>query len=289
MGFERSAKIVVGAVDSGVVAWGGEHQKGWIFTSLTGTGCQWVQDWDRAQEAAEGCGEYEAKRVDIALDTFNRSVSLDSTLEAYRAGRFRLPGPGKPPKCIVTKPEQSVDSAIIRIGTRTANKYLRGYEKGKQVLGPKIAHAQRTDPESFDWGDWLTQSMPMMREGRLVSVDIWDWFRLELELKPHMAPLPEDVIDRRDQYFAGAYPYLGEVLSGVDAEPLIMRRQRGPQTDLHLALEQIRIQFGPTIYTALVCFNGDIGRVFQRICAHKHNQHLVKAGVLMVDHSEIAA
>jgi hypothetical protein len=28
------------------------------------------------------------------------------------------------------------------------------------------------DPESFDWFDWITQSMPIERDGNIVSVDV---------------------------------------------------------------------------------------------------------------------
>jgi DNA relaxase NicK len=95
------------------------------------------------------------------------------------------------------------------------------------------------------------------------------------------------VIDRRDQYFAGAYPYLGQVLTGVESEALVMRRERGPQLDLALALECIRTQYGSTLFTALTAHHGDIGAVWDRICGKKHNQRLVNAGVLQVDHSDL--
>lgn len=282
MGYERSAQIFVGDLEAGLIAWGGDHQKGWTYTSITGAGCAWVDDWDRAQQAAEDCGGYESRRVDIALDTFDKSTGYDSTLAAYRAGGFNLAG--RPPKCEPMKPERPEDSAIIKVGNRASNKYLRGYEKGKQQIGPGIASAMATDPESFDLADWITMSIPRTIDGERVSVNVWDWWRLELELKPQTAPLPEDVIDRRDQYFAGAYPYLGQVLSGVESEALVMRRERGPQLDLSLALETIRRQYGSTLFTALTAHHGDIGAIWERICGKKHNQRLVNAGVLMVEH-----
>lgn len=282
MGYEQSAQIFVGDLEAGLVAWGGENQKGWTYTSITGAGCAWVDDWDLAQQAAEDCGGYQPRRVDIALDTFDKSTGYDATLAAYRSGGFNLAG--RPPKCEPMKPERPEDSAIIKVGNRASNKYLRGYEKGKQQIGPGIAAAMASDPESFDWGDWVTMMIPRYVDGERRMVDVWDWWRLELELKPQTAPLPEDVIDRRDQYFAGAYPYLGQVLSGVESEALVMRRERGPQLDLSLALQTIRRQYGSTLFTALTAHHGDIGAVWERICGKKHNQRLVNAGVLMVEH-----
>lgn len=282
MGYERSARVMVGDLDAGLLAWGGDNQKGWSYASITGQGCAWINDWDRAQEAADACPRYEPRRVDIAYDTFDGSSGFDATLTAYRAGGFNLSG--RPPKCEPMKPERPEDSAIIKIGSRSGNKYLRGYEKGKQLLGPAIASAMLDDPEGFDLADWVTKAVPMQRDGQRVAVDVWDWWRLELELKAQDAPLPEDIIDRRDQYFAGAYPYLGQVLRDVDAEALVIRRARGPQLDLALALEALRTQYGSTLFTALVAYHGDISAVWSRIVGKKHNRRLVEAGALMVDH-----
>lgn len=281
MGYEESADIYLGDMEAGLMAWGGANQKGWTYTSLTGQGCAWVDDWDRAQEAAEGCKGYEARRVDVALDVFDGSSSFDLTLEAYRAGGFNLAG--RPPKCEPMKPERPQDSAIIRIGSRTSDKFLRGYEKGKQQIGPAITAAMQRDPESFDWRDWVGMTMPRVSGGRLADCQVWDWWRLELELKPQTGPLPEDVIDRRDQYFSGAYPYLGQVLQDVDPQALVMRRDRGPAVELAIVLENIRRSYGPSLFTALTVAQGDIGAVWERIVGTKHNERLVKAGALMLE------
>lgn len=285
MGFEASADVRVGDLEAGVMAWGGANQKGWTFTSITGAGCAWIEDWDRAQEAADGCKAYEPRRVDVALDLHDGSSSFDATLAAYRAGGFSPAGCGRPPRCHPMKPEAGHESAIIKIGNRASNKYLRGYEKGKQLLGPAFAAALAS--EDGDLGEVAMQMHPRFAlDGTHTMVSMWDWWRLELELKPQTAPLPEDVIDRRDQYFAGAYPYLGEVLQGVDPEALVMRRERGPQLDLALSLATIQKQWGSTLFTALVAHHGDMGAVWEQICGHKHNDRLVKAGVLMVDHDD---
>lgn len=281
MGYEQSAAVSVGDLDAGLVAWGGEGQKGWSYVSISGQGCAWVTDWDRAQQAAEGCGGYEVRRVDVAHDVFDGSSSFDATLAAYRSGGFNLAG--RPPKCDPTKPERPEDSAIIRVGSRTSDKYLRGYEKGKQLLGPAMTAAMRSEPEEYDWREWVLAQMPVMVGGNVRTVAMWDWWRLELELKAKTAPLPEDVIDRRDQYFAGAYPYLGQVLRDVESEALVMRRDRGPAVELAVALDHIRRNYGPTIFTALTVAGGDIGAVMERIAGTKHNRRLLRAGVLMLE------
>jgi DNA relaxase NicK len=288
LGYKGSAHIMVGDVEAGVHAWGGDNQRGWTMSSITGEGCAWITDLDRAQEAASTLDGYELKRVDIALDTFDGSTSFDKTLEAYRRGGFSPAGSGRPPKCEPMKPEREEDSAIIRIGSRASDKYLRGYEKGKQILGPSIVAAEKRQSEFDHREAWLTVAGTKdvrVIDGEAVCVNLWDWYRLELELKAQTGQLPEDVIDRRDQYFAGAYPYLGEVLPNVDAQAFVMSRERSAQLDLSLALAGIRAQYGSTLFTALTAYQGDIGAVFEKIVGSKHNAALLKAGVLMVDHS----
>lgn len=279
-GYERSYRACIGDMPVGLVAEGGEHQRGWAYIGITGQGCDWISDWDRAQEVAGTTDGYELKRVDIAFDTFDKSKGFDATLAAYREGGFSTGG--RPPKCEPMKPERWEDSAIIRVGNRERDKYYRGYEKGKQMLGPQITAAFKRD--DFDPVDWITHSTTMMADGHLVAANTFDWFRHEIELKPKSQPLPEDVIDRRDQYFAGAYPYLGTVLAGVDSEAFIVRRDVHPQLTLKLALECIRRQWGNTLFTALHASEGDFFRVWSQIVGHKHSKALLEAGVLLVDH-----
>jgi DNA relaxase NicK len=275
-GYTQSAAISIDDMDVGLVAWGGEHQAGWAYASLSGRGCEWVADWDRAQEVLERLLNYSAKRTDIALDTFDPALGFDSALQAYRAGGFAQPGTGgRPPKCEPMQPEREEDSAIIRIGNRERDKYYRGYEKGKQLHGVECKRA-------MDAGTCFR--IPLLLDGQVMLMPAADWFRHELELKPKTAPLPADLIDRRDEYFAGAYPYLGKVLKDVEPQILVMRRERGPQLELAAALAHIRHQFGNTLFTALAAYEGDIGAVWDKVIGTRHNHSLLQAGVMLVGH-----
>jgi hypothetical protein len=54
--------------------------------------------------------------------------------------------------------------------------------------------------------------------------------------------------------------------------------------DLAAALENCRIQYGATLFTALHAYHGDMGAVWEKILGQCHNQSLLEAGVLLVDH-----
>jgi hypothetical protein len=96
--------------------------------------------------------------------------------------------------------------------------------------------------------------------------------------------LPWALIERRDEYFSGAYPFCAELLPGVDADVLQRRPDREPQTDLAAALANIKTQYGATLFTALHCYQGDIMAVWDKVVGRSHSQALLEAGVLLVDH-----
>lgn len=278
-GYERSYALSVGDVPVGLIAEGGENQRGWTYVGITGQGCALVSDWDLAQEAASACDGYELKRGDIALDTFDTSKGFDSTLAAYRVGGFNTGG--RNPKCEPMKPERWEDSAIIRIGNRERDKYYRGYEKGKQLLGPMISAARQKQKEDFELDQWVDHLTVVSEGDEPVAFPTLDWFRHEMEFKPKSGPLPEDLIDRRDQYFAGAYPYLGTLLEGVESQAFVVKRDRAAMIELDRALECIRSQYGSILFTALTVHNGDVGALMDKIIGKKHSKSLLEAGVLL--------
>lgn len=261
-GFNQSARLLLGDMQVGMLAFGGEHQRGWVQVDISGRGCEWVHDWAEAVDSLGKLDRYEARRVDIALDTGKGEVSHEKVLAAYRAGRFNARGAGRPPKMSQILPERVRDGRTIYVGDRTQGKFLRGYEKGYELL------------KGNQFADSITHI-----DGNKVE----DMYRLELELKAKDGPLPVDLVERRDEYFSGAYPYLQEVLS-VEPEIFSQARERGPQMDLQAALSNIRQQYGSTLFTALTAYHGDIGAVWEKIVGRRHNASLLEAGVLLVDH-----
>jgi hypothetical protein len=164
LGYESSADIRVLGANVGIAAWGGAHQKGWTHVSLSGSGCAWVQDWDRAQDSLQSLSGWENRRVDIALDTFARESSHESVLAAYRSGGFTTSG--RPPKLQQIIGEDPADGRTIYIGVREGDKFLRCYEKGRQLAAgqPGLTHID--------------------------GVPVADWYRVEAELKVKDRPLP---------------------------------------------------------------------------------------------------
>lgn len=273
----------------GMAMTGGEAVKGWSMFSMSGEGCAWVTDWGRVMDVCtDQLQGFELKRVDIALDRFDGSHWHDVDA-AWKAGEFCPPTGGKKPKAKPIDSRRPEDGRTYYVGNRESAKFYRGYEKGMQLLGPQMIAAEDRDPESFDWAEWFTKTDVRLEKGEdgeytLRQFEMRDWWRDEVEFKPVDNPLPLDLVEQRDQYFAGAYPYLAKVLPTADTQPLITRRERMPQLELKKLLETVRHQYGNSLFTALHAYHGDIGAVWDRIVGKKHNRALIEAGVLLVDH-----
>lgn len=273
----------------GMAMTGGDAVKGWSMFSLSGEGCGWVDDWGRAMDiCTDQLASFELKRVDVALDRFDGSHwhEVDA---AWAAGEFCPPSGGKKPKAKPIDSRRPEDGRTYYVGSRESSKFYRGYEKGMQLLGPQIAAAQARDPEGFQLVDHIFKSEVRIDgtgdEAKLIAFELRDWWRDEVEFKPVENPLPLDIVEQRDEYFAGAYPYLAKVLPAAEPHPLITRRERMPQLELAKLLETVRVQYGNSLFTALHAYHGDIGAVWSKVVGRKHNQALLEAGVLLVDHN----
>ena len=205
---------------------GGEAVKGWSMFSLSGEGCGWVTDWGRAMDVCtDQLPAFELKRVDLALDRFDGSHwhEVDA---AWAAGEFCPPGGGKP-KAKPIDSRRPEDGRTYYVGSRESAKFYRGYE-GYADSWPSTRSCPAEGPGGFDLAEFLLRDEVRIdrseAEPKLMTFQISDWWRDEVEFKPVDSPLPLDIVEQRDQYFAGAYPYLAKVLPTVEAQPLITRR-----------------------------------------------------------------
>lgn len=263
-GYENKVLITSKGANLGIVAHGGRQQRGWSYVGISGLGCEWLRDIDQAQSEAAQTEGYDLRRVDIALTVMDGRVGHDSVMQAYETGGFNGRGPGRPPKVSQIIPGDPREGRTIYIGSRERDKFFRAYEKGFELLRGAPENLRRTIKE-------------------IDGVPVEDIYRLELELKPKTCALPVDLIEGRDQYFSGAYPYLQHVLK-VEPRVMEIKRAVGPQLSLEAALANIRQQYGPTLFTALTAYEGDVSKLLGRIMGDRHSAALIEAGVLLVDH-----
>jgi DNA relaxase NicK len=260
LGFRHSLPVILADMPAGRMDFGGEAQRDWVRVDMPGKGCEWVQDWQAAQ-GIEDLQDAEIRRVDIALTTWDGEMGHEAVVQAHQDGRFVTRG--RPPALQQIISSDPRAGRTCYVGKREkSDKFFRAYEKG------------------FEMAAKYPGQLVECIEGKRVE----DIYRCELELKAESSNIPWEVIERRDQYFAGAYPFCADLLPGIEADILMRRPERAPQTDLAVALENCRIQYGAALFTALTAYHGDIGAVWDRIVGDKHSQALVEAGVLMVEH-----
>lgn len=258
MGFQQAAAVLLGDMPVARIDYGGESQRGWSRVAMGGKGCEWVQDWS-AMQSIEELPASEIRRLDIALTTWSGQVSHDSVVLAHSRGKFGTGG--RNPDLQQITSSNPIAGKTCYVGNRKSDRFLRAYEKGYE--------------------------MNAKAGGNLTHIDghpIEDIYRTELELKASATDLPWSLIERRDEYFSGAYPFCAELLPGVDADVLQRRPDREPQTDLAAALANIKTQYGATLFTALHAYGGDMTTVWDKIIGTQHSKPLLEAGVLLVNH-----
>lgn len=258
-GFEQTATISIADMKIGRMAYGGEAMRGWVRSDITGVGCAWVPEWDSCESHFSCLESFETRRVDIALDTVKREVTHDKVVAAHRTGLFTTSG--KPPSMTKIEPEDPYEGKTVYVGKRDQPKFLRAYEKGYE----------------------MARATPNLEISYINGHPIADMYRLELELKAKHQDLPTDLIENRDQYFSGAYPYLQSVLA-VEPEIFKMSKEKSAQRTLASMLAVLRTQYGNSLFTALAAHGGDVGAVWDKIVGSKHNENLLEKGVLLVDH-----
>ena len=259
LGFQQASLICASDFVIGRMDYGGESQKGWVRVDIPGKGCQWMQPDEIG--SVEELPDAQIRRLDIALTTWNGEVTHDMVVAAHEAGRFTTRRPPNLQQIL-----NSDGGRTCNIGTREkSDKIMRCYEKGFEMLSK------------------MGGNLP----GKVTHIEgsrVEDIYRAEVELKAVSTDIPWDVVERRDQYFAGAYPFCADVLPGIEPDILKRRPEREAQTSLSAALENCRVQFGPTLFTALHAYHGDMTTVWEKIIGYGHNQALIEAGVLLVDH-----
>jgi DNA relaxase NicK len=259
LGFQQAALICADDFVIGRMDYGGESQKGWVRVDIPGKGCQWMQPGEVG--AIEALPSAQLRRLDIALTTWAGEVGHDQVVQAHQNGRFTVRRPPNLQQIL-----NSDGGRTCNIGKREkSDKFMRCYEKGYEMLAK------------------LGGNLP----GKVTHIEgsrIEDIYRCEVEFKAVTTDIPWDVVARRDQYFAGAYPFCADILPNVQPDTLKRRPEREAQTSLAAALENCRVQFGPTLFTALRAYHGDITAVWEKILGGNHSQPLLEAGVLLVDH-----
>lgn len=201
----------------GLLAYGGNHQRGTAHLELNAHGCARIQDWNAVRIWCEAYG-VRITRIDLAHDDFNgKLVNIEQARKWFDEGQFTTGG--RAPCARLIDDLGSNKGKTLYVGQRQNGKLCRVYEKGKQ-LG---------DPNS-------------------------PWCRVEVEFRGKSRDIPHDVLVRASDYLAGAYPCLAHLSERQDK---VRTLSKTAEIGYAHMVECLRTQYGPALNVMLKVEDGD--------------------------------
>jgi hypothetical protein len=139
-----------------------------------------------------------------------------------------------------------------------------------------------------DYAAFLAKSDTKIEFDGFGLCNVQDLYRVELELKDADEKyIPWTAIGRRDDVFAGAYPFCADLLPGVPHWVMQSLPSFKPRAALQKALSNAMRSYGGTLKAAHIAFGGDDAaalEVMRLVMAAEPSRRLLESGVFTVDH-----
>lgn len=199
-GFSHGVRILAGVGSAvypiGMLAYGGESQRGRWLLQFTGAGCGLVRDWHRMARLLQAL-DAKLTRLDLCVDYLDGAYTVDDAVQMHKDGLFACGG--RPPSTSVAGDWLGREKGrTLYVGNAANGKMLRVYEKGRQL------------------GDASSE-----------------WVRFEVQLGNRDRVIPFEAMTRRDEFLAGCYPALAAMLACA-AEKIETTQTSGAVTVGHL-------------------------------------------------------
>lgn len=266
--------LLVAAMD-----YGGDSQRGWLRFEMTGKGCEWVRDWKGVAGLVNVLDHADLKRVDLAVDTFDGSVTHEMVLDAYMAGKFKREGGGRNPKMKKVESSEVTDGRTIYIGARTSSRFIRCYEKGwEQVAKVGIPEQYKKLGLRIDF------------ENGQGMVNVADYYRVEAEFKAvDGVVLPWTMLSDPDPFFAGAAPFCAGLVEVAPRRLNSMPSEFDAKASLASSMEHCRLAYGGLLRSLMEVYGDSMeakARLFDELSGDKPSERLIKTGIYLVNHVE---
>lgn len=240
--YEKSYEILTRqSVYVGDLHIGGQNNT--VLISLSGNACKlgdygWQQGLHEFLASANGS---RITRLDLAHDDIEgKYLDIDDLDSRETAGQFyRF---GKPAGVVWAGDWKYLDrenkGRTLYIGSRTSDKFLRAYEKGKQ-LGDKTSA----------------------------------WLRLEVELKAKHTIIPIDAVLRPSDYFINLYPCFTQLFQYRDQQQSIVKYvKKTTQLSIKKAIQSFKNQYGK--YVPFLCDLLGQDEFFRQVSVHETPKRL---------------
>ena len=215
-------------VSLGLIASGGERQRGTIHTELNAQACALVKDWQAFAVWGESL-QAKITRVDLAHDDLEgQTFTMQKMADWYQQGEFNCGG--RQPSHTLAGDwllDGSPSGRTLYIGKRENGKMLRIYEKGKQL------------------GDTVSP-----------------WVHVELELRGKNRIIPWESITKPGNYLAGSFRCLN-FLSIVQEK--IRTITKAVTISYARAVEHARLMVGKLVNVMMMVAGGDAFQVISEL------------------------
>lgn len=211
-------------VQLGLIASGGERQRGTIHVELNAHACALVEDWHTFAAWGELL-HAKITRVDLAHDDHDgKTFTMQKMADWYQQGEFNCGG-RQPSHSLAGDwlADDSPSGRTLYIGKRENGKMLRIYEKGKQLR-------DTTSP----------------------------WVRVELELRGKNRIIPWECLTAPGNYLAGSFKCLN-FLSIVQEK--ILTITKAATISYARAVEHARLMVGKLVNVMMMVEGGDAFQV----------------------------
>ena len=225
-----------------------------------------MQDWEAMVKGLQAL-DAQLRRVDLALTTFDGSVTHERVLKAHQDGLFS--SGGRNPKGRVIVGTDPRDGRTFYAGSREGAKYLRCYEKGLELLN------------KFSMPENLRNGCTHIHYNGVGAVPVEHLYRVEVAIKDVDKVLPYTMLTDRDAYFAGANPFCASLIPGAPERKVMGLPDFNPRAALAVQLEHCRRSYGAAIRTAILAY-GDERAVMAMIAGDEPSKRLIAEGVLSI-------
>lgn len=274
-GYPYSAQMVQNGETIGLIAWGAEHGRN--FISFSGAACKHWCDY-RIQLVHNMLIEVEARvtRIDYALDFYYGEVSYEDAEIALAAGEFQMKAGGRRPAVDRHGSEGHYGNKgrTLYVGAASSSKRICIYEKGLEQYG-KLPSKWLEEQTELDVVSYRIDGTV----GCVGDVSVVQWVRAEVRYSNADRDLDFDgyaMLLKRDEFFAGAYPFCARVIGMTDGVRPALRL-----TETEAEIEKMKLNarnsYGSLVHS-LVKLGYTPEQIVAELDAGFHCKRLVKAG-----------
>lgn len=215
-----------------------KHQNSRPQIHIEGRQCHFF-DFRKFHHYIQILNEPRITRIDIAIDFFDDTLTIEHIEQAHNNSEFKLPRSINPRIEPIgqIQPDGTNPGRTLYIGSKKSSKFVRFYEKGYQYFDfnkvEEICQNWSSNmddnpiPDELDLYMSLTKGDRSVYRPELNNDEPFfpkDWIRAELQLRNTNSIIPMNAIIDTDDFFAGSYPFCKGLIMNETTQKRILEK-----------------------------------------------------------------